>query len=174
MAGHRLREALRRRQLDVVTLEIALDRPAAVGERSASSTSTSTTGTARATSSASSATTGSNTTRPPRAGTVPTKAERFLAAIPNILGRFAGGDLLLYQAGADPHVDDPLGGWLDTVQLRERDRRVFAACKARGLAVAWNLAGGYQASLRHVLDIHDNNMMRECLSAFAGVDRSGA
>ncbi len=103
----------------------------------------------------------------------PDQAERFLAAIPGILGRFAGCDLLLYQAGADPHVDDPLGGWLDTAQLRERDRRVFAACKARGLAVAWNLAGGYQANLRRVLDIHDNTM-RECLSVYAGVDRSGA
>jgi hypothetical protein len=31
-------------------------------------------------------------------------------------------DVLLYQAGADPHINDPLGGWLTTAQLRERDR----------------------------------------------------
>ena len=34
---------------------------------------------------------------------------------------FHAGD----QAGADPHIDDPLGGWLTTRQLFERDRLVF-------------------------------------------------
>lgn len=29
-------------------------------------------------------------------------------------GQLAGCDVLLYQAGADPHIDDPLGGWLTT------------------------------------------------------------
>lgn len=95
------------------------------------------------------------------------QARAFLDEIPAILRRFANCDLLLYQAGADPHVDDPLGGWLDTAQLRERDRRVFSGCVAMGLPVAWNLAGGYQTDLRRVLDIHDNTML-ECLSAFAG------
>jgi acetoin utilization deacetylase AcuC-like enzyme len=73
---------------------------------------------------------------------------------------------LLYQAGADPHIADPLGGWLTTAQLRERDRLVFTRCKALGLPVAWNLAGGYQNPLRKVLDIHDNTML-ECIAAFA-------
>ena len=97
----------------------------------------------------------------------PDQAEAFLDAIPAILRRFADCDLLLYQAGADPHVEDPLGGWLDTAQLRERDRRVFGGCAAMGLPVAWDLAGGYQTHLRRVLDIHDNTML-ECVSAFAG------
>lgn len=97
----------------------------------------------------------------------PDQARAFLEEIPEILRRFADCDLLLYQAGADPHVDDPLGGWLDTAQLRERERRVFGGCAAMGLPVAWNLAGGYQTHLRRVLDIHDNTML-ECLSAFAG------
>jgi acetoin utilization deacetylase AcuC-like enzyme len=95
----------------------------------------------------------------------PGQAGAFLDQIPDILRKFERCDLLLYQAGADPHVDDPLGGWLSTAQLRERDRRVFAACRAMGLPVAWNLAGGYQANLRKLLDIHDNTML-ECLSAF--------
>ena len=42
------------------------------------------------------------------------QAESFLEKIPDIMRRFAGCDLLLYQAGADPHVNDPLGGWLTT------------------------------------------------------------
>jgi len=80
--------------------------------------------------------------------------------------RFAGCDLLLYQAGADPHVNDPLGGWLTTEQLRERDRRVFTTCRDMRLPIAWNLAGGYQTNLRKVLDIHDNTML-ECLGAYS-------
>jgi acetoin utilization deacetylase AcuC-like enzyme len=93
------------------------------------------------------------------------QAEPFLEEIPSIMGRFSACELLLYQAGADPHINDPLGGWLSTAQLRERDRRVFTSCWAMGLPVAWNLAGGYQTNLRKVLDIHDNTML-ECLSAF--------
>ena len=99
----------------------------------------------------------------------PSQADRFLGEIPLILQRFELCDLLLYQAGADPHVDDPLGGWLTTAQLRERDRRVFAATRRMGLPMAWNLAGGYQTNLRRVLDIHDNTML-ECLSAYAAGD----
>jgi acetoin utilization deacetylase AcuC-like enzyme len=93
------------------------------------------------------------------------QAESFLDEIQAIMRSFSACDLLLYQAGADPHINDPLGGWLSTAQLRERDRRVFTSCRAMGLPVAWNLAGGYQTNLRKVLDIHDNTML-ECLSAF--------
>ncbi len=95
----------------------------------------------------------------------PDKAPEFLAQIPHIMQRFVGCDVLLYQAGADPHIDDPLGGWLTTEQLRERDRLVFTHSKAMRLPVAWNLAGGYQTPLRKVLDIHDNTM-RECLAVY--------
>lgn len=50
--------------------------------------------------------------------------------------------LVLYQAGADPHVDDPYGGVLTSTQMSERDRVVFEAFA--GKALVWNLAGGYQ------------------------------
>ena len=96
-------------------------------------------------------------------------AEAFLAQIPGILEGMArrGSQLVLFQAGADPHVDDPLGGFLTTEQLYRRDRAVFETCRRRGLPVAWNLAGGYQMlegfsgaeEIRPVLDIHDNTMM---------------
>lgn len=49
---------------------------------------------------------------------------------------------VIYQAGADPHVDDPYGGVLSSLQMSERDKRVFQAFKGR--AIVWNLAGGYQ------------------------------
>ena len=74
----------------------------------------------------------------------PDDAEEFLGMIPEIVEGMRTCELILYQAGADPHIDDPLGGWLTTEQLRERDRRVFVACQSFGIPVAWNLAGGYQ------------------------------
>lgn len=52
-----------------------------------------------------------------------------------------GCDLVIYQAGADQHVDDPLGGILNTVEMAQRDRIVFRGVRA---GIAWNLAGGYQ------------------------------
>lgn len=51
-------------------------------------------------------------------------------------------DLVLYQAGADPHIDDPLGGLLTTQQMSWRDRTVFE--RLGHLPLVWNLAGGYQ------------------------------
>ena len=83
-------------------------------------------------------------------------ADAWLKELPGILARFAQCDVVLYQAGADPHVDDPLGGILTTDQLYERDCLVFKTMKHLGVPVAWNLAGGYQKPIRKVLDIHDN------------------
>ncbi len=95
----------------------------------------------------------------------PAQAEAFLKRIPELVARFADCDLILYQAGADPHVADPLGGWLTTPQLAERDRLVFASAKALGIPIAWNLAGGYQYDFRAVLDIHDNTL-RACWDVY--------
>ena len=90
-------------------------------------------------------------------------AEGWLETIAGTLEAFADCDVVLYQAGADPHIDDPLGGFLTTDQLRRRDRAVFETCRAMGLPVAWNLAGGYQrdaaGTIRPVLDIHDNTLI---------------
>ena len=97
----------------------------------------------------------------------PRDATKFLAMLPRLVRGFAGCDVLLYQAGADPHVDDPLGGFLDDEQLARRDAIVFAEARKLGLPVAWNLAGGYQTPLRRVLDIHDRTMI-ECVRAYLG------
>ena len=97
---------------------------------------------------------------------LPTEAKRFLLSIPGLVADMQDCDVILYQAGADPHIDDPLGGWLTTKQLRERDRLVFETAAELGIPVAWNLAGGYQTPLRKVLEIHDNTM-RACSSVHA-------
>ena len=86
------------------------------------------------------------------------QAESFLARIPELMERFAKCEVILYQAGADPHINDPLGGWLTTEQMAERDLLVFQTAKSMGIPIAWNLAGGYQEDIRNVLDIHDNTM----------------
>lgn len=91
----------------------------------------------------------------------PVQADSFLASIPDLVAGMKDCDVILYQAGADPHIDDPLGGWLTTTQLHERDQLVFEAAAKFGIPVAWNLAGGYQTPLRKVLEIHDGTM-RAC------------
>ena len=80
-----------------------------------------------------------------------------------------GAKLLMYQAGADCHINDPLGGRFTDEQLRQRDRTVFELCKELGLPVAWNLAGGYQkgtdGSIEKVLRIH-RATMDECFKVY--------
>lgn len=93
------------------------------------------------------------------------QAAEFIGSVPDHVRSFSDCDVLLYQAGADPHIDDPLGGWLSSFQLAERDRLVFRTCHELGLPVAWNLAGGYQTPLRKVIDIHDATM-RACIATY--------
>ena len=92
-------------------------------------------------------------------------AKRFIKTLPAVVRGFAGYDLLIYQAGADPHIDDPLGGFLTTAELAERDRIVFTVAKEIGIPVVWNLAGGYQQPLARVLEIH-RNTMAACVATF--------
>ena len=91
------------------------------------------------------------------------QAGAFLNAIPDHVARMTDCDVVLYQAGADPHIEDPLGGFLTTAELAERDRRVFQGLHDRGIPVAWNLAGGYQQPLSKVVVIHKNTY-RACKS----------
>ena len=53
--------------------------------------------------------------------------------------------LCVYNAGMDPHEGCPVGGLrgITTEIIRERERRVFAWCRAQNLPVAFVLAGGY-------------------------------
>lgn len=101
----------------------------------------------------------------------PESAPGMLRTIPTVVKRASdfGAEMVLYQAGADQHVDDPIGGVLTTAGLAMRDRLIFAECKRLQLPVAWNLAGGYQTDKRggipKVLTIH-RNTMRECIKTF--------
>ena len=94
------------------------------------------------------------------------QAARFLATVPRHIEQMADCDVVLYQAGADPCIDDPLGGFLSPEELAERDRLVFTGLHACGVPVAWNLAGGYQEPLSKVIRIHDRTMF-ECLQVYA-------
>lgn len=77
-------------------------------------------------------------------------------------------NLVLYQAGADIHIDDPLGGLLTTEQMIFRDELVFRGCARFGIPIVWNLAGGYQrdadGGISQVLALHRNTMY-QCIRA---------
>ncbi|RJR10591.1 histone deacetylase [Candidatus Parcubacteria bacterium] len=86
-------------------------------------------------------------------------AEHWLTKLANLLLKeFINCHIVLYQAGADAHADDPCGGALSTEQLARRDDIVFDFFSSKRIPVAWNLAGGYQTPLEKVLVIHDNTL----------------
>lgn len=100
------------------------------------------------------------------------KATRFFKELPALLDKLIGCDIVLYQAGADQSIDDPLGGFLNNEQLRARDRNVFEFMHSRRIPIVWNLAGGYQEShvdgvrsIQKVLDIH-NATLEECINVY--------
>ena len=74
--------------------------------------------------------------------------------------------VVLYQAGADAHVDDPLGGYLSTAGMAHRDAQVFCDLDA-DIGIAWNLAGGYQKRVgdtNPVIELHLETL-RQALNA---------
>jgi acetoin utilization deacetylase AcuC-like enzyme len=85
-----------------------------------------------------------------------------------------GGRVLLYQAGADVHVNDPLGPGptkgMTNDDMRQRDRLIFTLCRDLKIPVVWNLAGGYQrdqnGGISKVLELH-RATKEECLRCFA-------
>jgi acetoin utilization deacetylase AcuC-like enzyme len=93
------------------------------------------------------------------------QAGRYLEHLARIAGTFAEFGLILYQAGADAHVNDPLGGILDSDQMRRRDRMVFEAASEARVPLAWNLAGGYQTPVSKVVQLHLATM-EECARAY--------
>lgn len=78
-------------------------------------------------------------------------------------------DLIIYQAGADVHVNDPYGGVLTTEQIAERDNLMFSIAKRLNIPIAWDLAGGYQidkdGKIDEVIKIHLNTF-QECQKVF--------
>lgn len=75
-------------------------------------------------------------------------------ALPAVLTRVKP-DLVLYDAGVDPHRDDRLGRLeLSDGGLARRDRQVIDLCRDAGAAVAGVIGGGYHADLRTLADRH--------------------
>ncbi len=92
----------------------------------------------------------------------PKHAELYLDAMSALRDQLRDFDpgVILYQAGADVHIDDPLGGLLTTEQMRVRDATLFMIARDLGIPVTWNLAGGYQiesdGSIPRVVELHMN------------------
>jgi acetoin utilization deacetylase AcuC-like enzyme len=79
----------------------------------------------------------------------------------------ARADLAIYLSGADPHEGDRFGRLKLTKDgLRERDRRVFEACRRAGLPVAVAMAGGYGREVEDTVDVHVATV-EEALERFA-------
>lgn len=78
--------------------------------------------------------------------------------------------LIIYQAGADPHVNDPLGGTMTTDEMQQRDQFVFRKAVELNLPIVWNFAGGYQrdafGGIDAVLTLHRNTAQE----AFVALD----
>lgn len=83
------------------------------------------------------------------------------AALAELWRRHAGQmpGLIFYLAGADPHEGDRLGRLKITTEgMAERDRRVLAAARERGIPVALSMAGGYGHSLETTVGVQVNTL----------------
>jgi acetoin utilization deacetylase AcuC-like enzyme len=66
-------------------------------------------------------------------------------------------DLIMHVAGADPFMEDQLGGLLLTLDgLYRRDRMIYELSKENGVPVAVTLAGGYSFNVQDTVTIHVN------------------
>ena len=82
-------------------------------------------------------------------------------------------DLVFYNAGVDPHVDDRLGRLaLTDAGLAERERLVLAACRSRGLPLACVVGGGYADDLDVLARRHA--LLHEAIRGSAGLVRSAS
>ena len=77
--------------------------------------------------------------------------------------------LVLYQAGADSHEDDPKGQTgLSSEQMLLRDDRVFRMARTHNVPILFNVAGGYQtADIVAQLNV---NTVRAAQAAYGGND----
>jgi acetoin utilization deacetylase AcuC-like enzyme len=80
--------------------------------------------------------------------------------------------LVFYLAGADPHEGDRLGRLkLTHAGLVERDRRVFTACRERGIPVAISMAGGYGRDIADSVTVHENTLREAVASWRIGMEQ---
>ncbi|RZT93740.1 histone deacetylase family protein [Rivibacter subsaxonicus] len=109
--------------------------------------------------------------------------EAYLAALDGALHRLwavheaALPGLVFYLAGADPHEGDRLGRLrLTAAGLAERDRRVFSACRERGIPVALAMGGGYGHRIEDTVAVQLQTWReaRRCWRDWRGGDKAGA
>jgi acetoin utilization deacetylase AcuC-like enzyme len=82
-----------------------------------------------------------------------------LPAVARVLDDFCP-EILFYVGGADPYVEDQLGGLrLSKSGLKARDKGVFFAARSRGIPVATTLAGGYARRVEDTVRIHANTIV---------------
>lgn len=78
--------------------------------------------------------------------------------IPEIITSFRP-DCIIYLAGADPYLDDQLGGLGLTIDgLSERDRHIIGIARDQNIPVVILLAGGYANNLEDTVQIHLNTI----------------
>ncbi|MEL7688490.1 histone deacetylase [Citromicrobium bathyomarinum] len=81
------------------------------------------------------------------------------AHLPRLLDDFAP-DIVLYQAGVDPHANDKLGRLaLSDSGLERRERYVVDAVRSRRVPLASALGGGYGEDQREVAGRHARSMI---------------
>lgn len=74
--------------------------------------------------------------------------------LPDILSHFRP-DLILYDAGVDPHVSDRLGKLaLTNTGIYRREMQVLSTCLAAGYPVACVIGGGYAEDLQQLVYRH--------------------
>jgi len=92
----------------------------------------------------------------------------YFASVKQQLAHFKP-DLIIYQSGADVHIDDPFGGILTEEQMYERDVKMFTIAKELNIPITWTLAGGYQkdkdGGCSYVIKLHTNTF-RACLEVY--------
>jgi acetoin utilization deacetylase AcuC-like enzyme len=104
----------------------------------------------------------------------PHRDEEYMRALDPALEavwRFAP-EIVLYQAGADPYVEDQLGGLALTLGgLEARDRRVLEGCARRGIPAVVTLGGGYARRVEDTVAIHATTCRVALALAGAGAGR---
>ena len=97
--------------------------------------------------------------------------DEYLAWLDNALSsglRQFDPELLSYIAGADPYVEDQLGGLALSIEgLKRRDELVFRVARARNIPVMVTFAGGYARKLDDTVTIHSNTIVA-AKEVFAG------
>ncbi|MGL6109438.1 MAG: histone deacetylase family protein [Rubrivivax sp.] len=83
--------------------------------------------------------------------------------------------LAFFVAGADPHEADRLGRLkLSYEGLAQRDRRVFAALRERGIPAAVSMAGGYGRVVESTVAVHRRTLQEALSSWRRWAERAGA